>query len=81
MYNDKIFDLGLATLVIEIATFNPNYQMIILTSVVFECPNSGVIVPSSSSRSIRLNFYDFSNNYTDRIRVLFEAIFVLFVLI
>lgn len=66
---------------IEIVTYNPNYKMIILTEVSFECPNSGIVTPSSSSRAIKMNHYDLAYSLEDRFRAVLEIIFVIFILI
>ena len=81
LYTDDIFNRSLATVVIEIVTYNPNFKMVILTEVSFECPNSGIVIPRSSSRAMRKNHYDLAHSSEDRFRIILEVIFVLFILI
>jgi hypothetical protein len=59
LYNDQVFDLGLASLVIEIVTYNPNYAVVMVTQVTFDCTDSGTVIPDSSTRGFRYNHYDF----------------------
>ena len=60
---------------IEIATYNPNYKMIIMTQVSFEYTSSGLLVPFSKTRAIRTSFYRTSLDY---FRAVLEIIFVVY---
>jgi len=71
----------LNSLAIEIVTSNPNYHMIIVTQILFECPNSGAVEPLSTSRALPLNSYNFARSSADRFRVVLEVIFIIFILI
>lgn len=62
---------------LEILTYNPNYQMVIITRVQFDSTNSGLVVPSSSSRGFRTGIY---NSNEDFFRAFLEVTFVLYML-
>jgi hypothetical protein len=58
-------------------TFNPNYKAFVLTQITFECPNSGLVIPFSSSRALRHSHYA---EKRDIFRACLEVIFLLFIL-
>lgn len=76
MYKDEILNCSLASLTIEMVTFNPNYQMMVVTNINFDNSNSGLVVPFLTTRAIRVNPY--SNN-TDYFRAFLEIIFVIYI--
>ncbi len=67
----------MGVLALEILTYNPNYKMVVITRVQFESTNSGLVVPSSSSRGFRTSIYDTNE---DKFRAFLEVLFVLYIL-